>query len=636
MRFPRLVIVSISLCAGIVLGGCGSTNTSNTTTPTPASGTPPSIVAVGMQATGVAPNGWQYVQFSEAMNGSTINAKTFVVTDASGKAAPGNVVYYPNLNVAGFQPNPALQDNATYTLTINTGAESTQGVPLAKPYTYNFTTSGSSDTAPLAVKSVTPAANATCVSASTPITITFSQGVDVSTLTTSNLVITGPGGATISATMTYDISSAVATITPASALPSGNITITFKNLAGAAGVAMAAPYSWTFDTSCTSGSSSAAAYVYISNSPSGNNQDQVTAYAADASGQLTPVPGSPFNQNVGSLAANGTYLMGSANSQADINTYSIGSDGSLTLSSQFDYTAALSYSNSNGTVCSAVGGLLFDRSGSSLYGGVNNIACSNNNAIASFAVDSANGSVSYLGNVNIGYESSSQIQFLSNDAFAYSALNDNCMYGGIFSFARAANGNLSAVASIDSPTAGPAAPPGATSDGVSQPGYRAGLSATDNSNHVIMVEYPCFALNGTPQTNPQLAVYTTDASGNLTTTDTYATMPTTTIQTPLDMMASPSGTFLAVSGDVGLQVFQLNGGSPITGLTGVLTSDSIQQIAWDTNNHLYAITSANYTTAPVTNPSKLYVFTVTSTGATQAPGSPYTIAWPASIAVKSN
>jgi hypothetical protein len=45
---------------------------------------------------------------------------------------------------------------------------------------------------------------------------------------------------------------------------------------------------------------------------------------------------------------------------------------------------------------------------------------------------------------------------------------------------------------------------------------------------------------------------------------------------------------------------------------------------WDNANHLYAISDTA---------GKLYVFTVTSTGVTQAPGSPHSIATSQSIIV---
>jgi hypothetical protein len=47
---------------------------------------------------------------------------------------------------------------------------------------------------------------------------------------------------------------------------------------------------------------------------------------------------------------------------------------------------------------------------------------------------------------------------------------------------------------------------------------------------------------------------------------------------------------------------------------------------WDSSNHLYAISQSG---------GKIYVFTVASNGAHQAPGSPYTINSPESLVVRS-
>lgn len=381
------------------------------------------------------------------------------------------------------------------------------------------------------------------------------------------------------------------------------------------------------------GSGSAAAYVYVSNrTGAAGSPGQITAYSADANGQLTPVPGSPFSQNVESMAVTGNYLMAASNAGPDLNTYTIGSNGAITLASQFDYTQQTGFQSNTDTVCGYIGDLYFDVSGQSLYTVVGNIQCSNNNAVASFSVDSSTGSLSYLGNLNIGYESSGQASFLGDDTYAYAALYDACMYGGISAYARSSNGLLGYNASFTRP-ASPAPPPGATSSSVALPGYAAGLTATDTANHVAIAEYPCFAQGGTAATQIQLATYTADANGNLTTADTYATMPSTQVSSPQDMKMSPSGTLLAVGGVGGLEVFHFNGASSITTDTGLLTTDSIAQMFWDKNNHLYAITlSAG---SNVVSPGKLHVFTVTDSAATEAPGSPYTITTPWNLAVQS-
>lgn len=213
----------------------------------------PSVSGVGAEANGVAPNRALYVQFNEAMDASTINAQSVMVKDANGNAVPGKVAYYSNFDVAGFQPNPALQTNASYTLTVGAGVKSAQGTAMQSEFKYNFTTRAETDKSPLGVKMVTPANGATCVSTSSLITITFTEGADVSTLTSANIVITGPGNTVIPAQINYNVASAQVTLSPNAALPSGTVTVTISNVADAAGVAMRTPYTWSFSTACTTG-----------------------------------------------------------------------------------------------------------------------------------------------------------------------------------------------------------------------------------------------------------------------------------------------------------------------------------------------------------------------------------------------
>jgi len=374
------------------------------------------------------------------------------------------------------------------------------------------------------------------------------------------------------------------------------------------------------------------AYVYVSSQTASGGPNQIVAYAADAKGQLAPVPGSPFNQSVSPMAASGGYLLAASLSQADINTYKIESNGALTLGSQFDYTHQTGYQASGGSTCGDVYGFVFDHSGKSLYTGVNSIDCSSNRGIASFAFDSSKGSLSYLGNVNIGYQSSAAISVLGNNAYAYSALYDACMYGGISAFSLSNTGLVDLTPFVQTPQYGPPAPPGAKISGVKLPSYSAGFTATDTTNHVAIGEYPCYVMTAGAGTLPvQLAAYTADASGNLTTTDTYATMPATTVD-PQGVEMSPSGSLLAVGGEGGLQVFHFNGASPITSFGSALTTDNISQMFWDNSNHLYAITLN--AVPPDVYPGKLHVFTVTDTSASEAPGSPYAITYPMALAVQ--
>ncbi|HEY1993240.1 MAG TPA: hypothetical protein VGG81_02470, partial [Edaphobacter sp.] len=56
------------------------------------------------------------------------------------------------------------------------------------------------------------------------------------------------------------------------------------------------------------------AFVYVSNNPKGSSTNEIHGFAAAANGRLTPVPGSPFRDDVTSMANNGKYLYASTRS----------------------------------------------------------------------------------------------------------------------------------------------------------------------------------------------------------------------------------------------------------------------------------------------------------------------------------
>jgi hypothetical protein len=126
----------------------------------------------------------------------------------------------------------------------------------------------------------------------------------------------------------------------------------------------------------------------------------------------------------------------------------------------------------------------------------------------------------------------------------------------------------------------------------------------------------------------QLASYTVDGSGNISSTNTWETMPTPDVG-PTLLRMSPGGGLLAVAGGTcswcvlsvdlagnGLQVFHFNGADPITHYTGVLTTDPIEQMQWDYDSHLFALSD---------EAGKLRVYRVTTSRYSEAPGSPVTV-----------
>jgi len=336
--------------------------------------------------------------------------------------------------------------------------------------------------------------------------------------------------------------------------------------------------------------SSPVAYVYVSSYVSSTSAYQINAYAAASNGSLTSVSGSPFHDNVNYMAVNGAWLFGIANTDEDLYSFSIGSNGALTLKDKLTVTT-----NGDGLISDYL-----DHTGSTLYADL----YSTNNDYLSYNINQSTGALTQTGDLAGGPPNNSPVSFIGNNEFAYSS---SCYQFGpeIIGVRRNTDGTLSYLSNFNPPY--PTAPSGDF--------WCPWLAAADPTDHLAIAMQP---LNGNWVTQGpyQLATYTVNSSGELTTTSTYSNMPKVLVGTLYDYWMSPNGKYLAVGGSTGLQIFHFNGANPITKFTGLLTSNSITQMFWDNANHLYAISNTA---------GKLYVFTVTSTGVTQAPGSPHSI-----------
>lgn len=363
-------------------------------------------------------------------------------------------------------------------------------------------------------------------------------------------------------------------------------------------VALLCPFAFSQNVThaASTPSTSPVAYVYVSSSPS-QNKHQINAYSAASNGKLTAVSGSPFAENGSYMALNGKWLF-STNS-VYIYSFSIASNGALKLVSSINAEAENGYAD-GGPVS-----LFLDHTGSTLYDEDIYGSQSANNTYQFFGIDQSTGVLSYLGATSVAsvyFET--PLSFIGDNEYAYGA---SCYEGNpaFYGFSRSDTGTLT---DLNINPAIPAAKKG---------GYCPSSAAADPTNHIAIPLLPVDDI--TEIGPPQLSVYTSDSSGNLTTTSTDANMPTVTVAGSNygvnDVWMSPSGKLLAVAGVDGLEVFHFNGANPITKYTGALTSDNINQVFWDNDNHLYAV---SYT-------GKLYVFTVTPSSYSQAPGSPYSI-----------
>lgn len=338
------------------------------------------------------------------------------------------------------------------------------------------------------------------------------------------------------------------------------------------------------------------AYVYVSSAPT-SSTGQINGYSAASNGALTPIAGSPFPYDVNYMAVNGAWLFGVANMDTDIDSFSIASNGVLTFKDTYKVT------NPGPGVIS----VYLDHTGSTLYADY----YTTNNDYLSFSINQSNGQLTKIGDLAGGPPNNTPVSFIGNNVYAYSS---SCYHFGpeIIGVKRNTDGTLSY---LNSTFPFPAEKSGGF--------YCPWKAAADPTNHLAIAMQP-MNLNFGTDGNFQLAVYTVGSTGNLSTKSTYSNMPTVAVGGVFDYSMSPSGKYLAVGGTTGFQIFHFNGSNPITKFTGLLTGNPINQIFWDNANHVYAISWSK---------NKLFVWTVTSTGVTPAPGSPHAITSPQSLIV---
>lgn len=374
---------------------------------------------------------------------------------------------------------------------------------------------------------------------------------------------------------------------PVAAIAMAFVALTFSNSLVAPAAAENAP-------------SSPVAYVYVASNPTEGNL-QINAFSAAPNGQLTPVPGSPFPTKASSLAVIGAYLFGTDG--VNIYSYAIASNGALTLVSTIN---AQSFNGGSGGPTN----LFLDHTGATLYTVDFEGA---NYAYQSFAVNHSNGVLTYLGVTTAASVAYDQVlSFVGNNQFAYSS---DCIHfnPAIFGFQRNGDGTLT---ELDIAPAIPAAPAGDF--------YCPYLAAADPNSNLAVSLAPLNDDSWQQEGPTQLAVYTADASGNLTTASTDQNMPGVAVQNITDLDMAPSGKLLAVAGTGGAQVFHFNGNTPIMPYTGLLTKEEVDQVFWDNSNHVYAISRTG---------NQLLAGTVTPTTLQKVPGSPYRIVNPVSMIV---
>jgi hypothetical protein len=211
---------------------------------------PPPQVTLMVPSNGVsdvAPSVRPRAVFSKAMNATTITSTTFTLTDGSGNNVPAAVSYDDSTHSATLTPNAPLISGAQYTVRVDGSVRAADGAPLVTPVSWSFTVSPA-PLPPLAVSSTTPANGSTGAGREAPVQIVFNRSVDPDTLNTSTVKLTTSAGATVPATISWDVSSLTASIQPSSLLAaSAGYRVNLTGVSTADGSSIQS-YTFTFTT----------------------------------------------------------------------------------------------------------------------------------------------------------------------------------------------------------------------------------------------------------------------------------------------------------------------------------------------------------------------------------------------------
>jgi len=368
----------------------------------------------------------------------------------------------------------------------------------------------------------------------------------------------------------------------------------------------------TMETQSSTTTVAPVARVYVSYTPSGASANKVAGFAVAPNGSLTTISGSPFVANVGSIVLNSKYLFGSTMSGKYVSSFQILSTGALKWVNSSDVQTP----DPTGCVYPTV--LNLDHTGADLYRVQFSGGLCDHTHYQSFTIDNTTGKLHFLGKSADSFLFNYPLTITANNAYAYGSECLNFEGSPLDTFAgyvRESSGLLN-LASIS-------APDPATQD--SSHFYCRAWTAADPYNHVAVTFTDTNFSDPFSSPATQLGVYSVQSGGNLTTTSTWSNMPSTAVGSVAGLAMSPDGKLLAVFGSGGLQVFHFNGASPITHFTGLLTSAAIVGARWDRAHHLFAVSKSA---------GKLFVYTVTTTSATGASGSPRAISSPAALVVQ--
>jgi hypothetical protein len=185
MKKDSLIMV-LSLIISIAVANCGRQS------PAPKEDFyPPAVVATDPvnQSLNNSINTAISVQFSEIIDPASITVETFSLSSAmTGSVIEGDISYADATVI--LTPTAPLQTFTVYVMEVTTGVRDLAGNPIPNPVTVAFTTGLEGDVTPPDVAQTNPSASAVNVGVNATISITFTEPILASTITTTPVPMT--------------------------------------------------------------------------------------------------------------------------------------------------------------------------------------------------------------------------------------------------------------------------------------------------------------------------------------------------------------------------------------------------------------------------------------------------------------
>jgi hypothetical protein len=190
------------------------------------------------------------------------------------------------------------------------------------------------DTTPPTVGSVSPLSGATGVSTVSQVTVTFSEAMNSSTITTSTFYLKNPSNVTVSGTLSYNSSTNTATLTPSSSLANSTTymaTVT-SGVTDVAGNGLASNYTWSFTTAVSDTTRPTISSVSPSAGATGvSTVSQVTVTFSEAMNSSTITAGTVYLRTSSNATVSASVSYSSATNTAILTpTNSLGNSSSYT------------------------------------------------------------------------------------------------------------------------------------------------------------------------------------------------------------------------------------------------------------------------------------------------------------------